>query len=384
MRHRLLLLVVAAGLLLPQSALALNVVFTQPTGNTTVFGMTTIEATASNGPAPYFFTVLVDGSLSAIAGQINGATATYTWDTALGDNGSHALQVTASDASGATAVATTRIFVNNPNVERLRLVSARDHIEGAMPRPQSVYADQDRIYLGTSVTTDPAQGRLYVLERNRATNFPVVEVLDFSHPVLAVRGDDTYLYVAVWDSLIVYRKTHPLTQVTTLVPSSPNGGGPTSIAIVRDRLYLGMSQARAAADDRHVYLAPLNHGDIAVEIFRDTWAIGRTFGGSFETDSLVVFDLATGARVGGIPYYRSPAGVVSFPSDLYVDDDVLSIPLPPGVSLYDPATLSLDENIFDLLQRASQTNATVRRDLPAAGGTTPRDPRRFRRSSCWN
>ena len=52
----------------------------------------------------------------------------------------------------------------NAGQTSLALVSARDHIEGSMAAPQSVYADETRIYLATSQLT---QGTLFVLGRDR-------------------------------------------------------------------------------------------------------------------------------------------------------------------------------------------------------------------------
>src|SRR6185437_2658897 len=66
----------------------------------------------------------------------------------------------------------------------LRLVSARDGIEGGFLGSQAVYADERRIYLASF------NGRLFVLARNRSTNFPVLQVIeDTRFSLTAVRGD---------------------------------------------------------------------------------------------------------------------------------------------------------------------------------------------------
>src|SRR5688572_28432153 len=98
---------------------------------------------------------------------------------------------------------------------KLTMASARSGIEGGLLLPQTVYADASHIYLSTSGS--PAGGRLYVLKRDRAANFPVVEQRDFEVALGAVRGDASHLYVAGRDGILyVYKKTSPLTLVTSI------------------------------------------------------------------------------------------------------------------------------------------------------------------------
>src|SRR5437762_165410 len=82
----------------------------------------------------------------------------------------------------------------------LTLVSAKS-IPGNFLGPQAVYADKDRIYLASY------QGKLFVLARDRAAGFPLVEIVDVSpFPLTAVRGDEQFVYVTSQEgTLATYR-----------------------------------------------------------------------------------------------------------------------------------------------------------------------------------
>src|SRR5687767_6418351 len=86
------------------------------------------------------------------------------------------------------------IFLLSPSATqaqtKIRLVSARDRIEGSFVGNQAVYADKDRIYLASF------EGKLFVLARDRARNFPIIEIVqDTTTPLTSVRGDNENLYV---------------------------------------------------------------------------------------------------------------------------------------------------------------------------------------------
>src|SRR4051812_30689787 len=63
----------------------------------------------------------------------------------------------------------------------LKLVSAGDHIEGSFTTSESVYATQTNIYLVS------AQGTLFVLNRSKPENFPLVESINLGEPLTGVR-----------------------------------------------------------------------------------------------------------------------------------------------------------------------------------------------------
>jgi hypothetical protein len=251
-------------------------------------------------------------------------------------------------------------FVAAPAAEAqvgLTLVSARAGIEGSLLVTQSVYADTTHIYLATYGPYPAFDGRLYVLRRDRAADFPVVERRDFELPLGAVRGDATHLYVAGRDgTLYVFRKTSPLTLVASVPVSELQL---LAVEVVDDRVYVGVGQTHLAVDGRHVYLSALNPGDIVVEMVKGTWAPVRTYGVAFEADVTVVFDRLTGARVGALPNPPDGTGDRSM-SALYADPEILGQVSPGccglGVSLYDPETLAFDQRLW-----SGPSNALARR-----------------------
>lgn len=240
---------------------------------------------------------------------------------------------------------------------QIRLVSARDHIDGGMTTPQSVYADATRIYLATFT------GKLFVLARDRAAGFPVVQVIqDTTVPLTAVRGDKHRLYVTAWDGLRVYEKGD------TLVPvASKLGSVLSSLAVVGDRLYVSRYQGKLAVDRDHVYLSQLNPGDVAAELSSTTLATLRTYGEAFEPhDVTVVFDRRTGERLAAVPNpldFRGQPGLTS----IYADGQLLALNAGSccglSIFLHDARTLTSLSSI------STNANATVRRrDLLVVGG----------------
>lgn len=238
---------------------------------------------------------------------------------------------------------------------RLELVSARDHIEGHFLTSQSVYADVDRIYLSG------ANGKVFVLARDRQANFPVLETLvtnandPFGRNVI---GDDTFLYVGSFDGIHVYRKTHPLSFVTT-IPIGVGIGGVGGLAVHRDKLYAATGEANLVVDERHVYLAQLNASDRAFEITEESWVVGRVYGQQFESNTTVVFGRRSGVRLAALPDPPNENGTPNILPNLYVDPRILGLVSAGGGSggarLYDPLTLRFIRAI------TRSTNALERR-----------------------
>lgn len=236
----------------------------------------------------------------------------------------------------------------------LSMVSARAGIEGGLLLAQTVYADATHIYISTSGV--PTGGRLYVLKRDRAADFPVVEQRDFEVALGAVRGDATHLYVAGRDGVLyVYRKTSPLTLVRSIPVADLQLIG---LDVVDNRIYVAVGQAHVAADAGHVYVSSLAASDAVVEIVKGTWAAGVSFNG-FEPNVTVVFDRLTGARVGTIPNPADARGDRGI-SALYADREILGQMRPGccglGVSLFDPETLGFDQRLA-----SRNSNALARR-----------------------
>jgi hypothetical protein len=244
----------------------------------------------------------------------------------------------------------------------LSMVSARTGIEGGLLLPQTVYADATHIYIST--VGSPTGGRLYVLKRDRAADFPVVEQRDFDVALGAVRGDATHLYVAGRDGILyVYRKTRPLTFVTSIPVADLQLVG---LDVVDNRIYVAVGQAHVAADAGHVYASSLSASDTVVEIAKTTWATGRSYGG-FEPNMTVVFDRSTGTRVSAIPNPADSTGDRGI-SAVYADREIVGQMRPGccgrGVSLYDPELLGFDQRLA-----SRNSNALARRGRWLVVGT---------------
>lgn len=235
----------------------------------------------------------------------------------------------------------------------IRLVSARDHIEGSIVRDQAIYADRHHIYLATF------QGKLFVLARDRAANFPVIQVIqDTSAPLTAVRGDHRHVYVVSSDGdLRVYRKGDALRLVKTV---SVSAFGLSALALSGGRLYIGNGQARVAANDRFVYLSALNRSDSGEEVLKGTFATDLSYGLIFKPETTEVYDRVSGLHVADI---TNPTTSVN----LYADGKILALTTPGccgrSVNIYDSRTFLLEETIPQ-----PSVNTVVRRGRWLIGG----------------
>jgi hypothetical protein len=223
----------------------------------------------------------------------------------------------------------------NAGQTSLALVSARDHIEGSMLTAQSVYADETRIYLATVQGTG---GTLFVLSRDRAANFPVLESIPYTSGLYAVRGDSQHVYVAAGDgTLLVYRKDPQLTLVQTSPLATYFIG---SLAITDNSVFVGIGLSTFAVNDSRVYLAPLNEGDRVVELSKATLTPVQTYGDTFQANETVAFDRQTGARLGAISSgYGNLDGGGTFV--MGTNPGCCG----PGIFVYDAYSLALDQFI---------------------------------------
>ena len=224
--------------------------------------------------------------------------------------------------------------------QTLSLVSARGQLEGSFTTPQSVYADQRYVYLAS------ADGRLFILEKNVARNFPLVAAINVSWaPLTAVRGDNKFLFVASADgALYVFSKRQPFPLLNVLTLSQ---FGLNALEVRQkqagNEFLVSHGQGQLAGDDQRVYLSELNEGELGFRIDRDTFAILQEYGLNLEYGSTVAYDRASGARLGAIP---NPDDLLGRPSQvaLYADGQVLFQTTPGccgrGIWIYD-SSLSL-------------------------------------------
>jgi hypothetical protein len=182
-----------------------------------------------------------------------------------------------------------------PIAPTLSLVSARNGIAGTFRSPRSVYADATRIYLASD------EGTLFVLARDAARNFPLLQTIrDATCPLAAVRGDGQYVYVTSWDGwLRIYRRGTALRRVKSVfIPQGATGecfAGSGDMAVTSAALYISTFQSHVAVAGGRLFLSQLNAGDVAYEIPKSTFVPGRKFGTSFEPNVTVAFDLRMSA-----------------------------------------------------------------------------------------
>src|ERR1051325_4993360 len=151
---------------------------------------------------------------------------------------------------------------------QLDLVSVRDHIPGSFTVQRSVYADRDRIYLVS------AQGTLFLLARDRAADFPIVQTIDLASQITGVRGDEHRLYVVSLDGMLrVLAKGPSLRLVETVALST---FGLATVELFEGKIYVTRGQSQLAVDKSRLYLAELNAGEVALELDKATLRVTRT------------------------------------------------------------------------------------------------------------
>jgi hypothetical protein len=140
---------------------------------------------------------------------------------------------------------------------QLELVGA-SRLQGSFVTGQSVYADNERIF-ATSY-----QGDLFILERNRAKGFPLIQTIHLNAPLTAVVGDDHNVYVSSRDgNLYLFSKTWPVQSAGSMALSQ---GGLASVGLVDKNVYVAIGQASMAISNDYVYLSELNRGEFGLEV----------------------------------------------------------------------------------------------------------------------
>jgi hypothetical protein len=166
---------------------------------------------------------------------------------------------------------------------------------------------------------------LFVLARDRASDFPVVQTIDLASPITGVRGDDERLYVVSSDGLLrIFAKGPTLSLVTTLALStSPLG----TVELFEGKIYVTRGQGELAVDKDRLYLAELNSGDVALEVDKATLQVTRTYGTTFIAGNTVVYERSTGAEVATIPNPPDVHGSIGF-ANLYATEDGIAQTVP--------------------------------------------------------
>jgi len=248
---------------------------------------------------------------------------------------------------GATFTFSQTVDVSSQQISLVASLS----LPGSFVTPQAVYADSERIYVGSF------QGDIFILERDRQSGFPLIQTIVIGAPLSAVRGDKDKLYVASRNGkLYVFDKTWPVQLSRTLVLSNY---GLSSMELVGKEVYVAKGQGALTATDSMVYLAELNPGDFAVEV-----GSMRSYGETpFVAGATLVFDRQTQRLLGTLP---SPGR--SF-FNIHAGEDFLFLTSPgccsAGVYVYD----ARDLRAIQVLSRPTNTVASVRRrGIPLAVG----------------
>ena len=214
-------------------------------------------------------------------------------------------------------------------------------LPGAFVSTKAVYADSERVYLGSF------QGDLFVLKRDQTAGFPQLQTVHLGSPLTAVRGNRDTIYVTSRDgTLYVFAKSWPLQLVRSTQLSSY---GLTSLEVLDDDVYLAKGQAAMAASKTSLYLSELNRGDSGIDL-KDL----RSFGETFLSARTQVFDRHTLRPLGEIKHRG--AGQVS----IAVGQTFLYLVTPgccgEGIDIYDAGTLQHTQ----FIKRVANTVAELR------------------------
>jgi hypothetical protein len=243
-----------------------------------------------------------------------------------------------ADAAVTDGAVTDASPVDAPEARGLRLVSARDHIEGAFLIEGAVAADATRIYLASR--WDPT---LFVLARDRAANFPVLErvTIPAQARLISVHVDAARVYV-VTDS----REVHVFRKEATLVAESLQSLTPgqfASHAAWHDgSVLVSDGTSSVAADDAYAWVWPLNEDDAATEYTVPGFVRGTTYAPPFDRTKVHRFDRATGIRIGTLPAPVDVFGRLAAVS-MELDGDTIALLTPgccgAGVFFHEAVTL---------------------------------------------
>lgn len=219
----------------------------------------------------------------------------------------------------------------------LKLVSARDNIEGAFLIEESIYADKDRIYLASY------QGKLFVLARDRASNFPIIQLIHEDNSILtAVTGDEENVYVTTRNgTLRIYKKEDTFLRLVSTLTNL--AWGLNSVKSYGDSIFIGTGYASIAVDDltQRLFVSQFHSTDVVYRISKSTLEITQTYAETYEQNKIVAFDLASGQRIGAMD--SPPGGLFIHGTKLTVSHGGCCGPIP---ILFNTVTLARENPDF--------------------------------------
>jgi hypothetical protein len=237
----------------------------------------------------------------------------------------------------------------NPRIPEVKLIGSAN-LPGSFVSSQMVYADRQRIFACST------QGDLFVLDRNRETNFQLLETIHLGSSLTAVRGNNRKLFVTSRDGkLYTFDKSWPLQfeQAEQLSEYGLNG-----LELIGGKVYVAKGQATITALSDRIYVYALNPGDFVLEL-----PSMKTYGETFEPGRLLAFDRETQQPVGAIINNTYGAIIANAWQDL------IFVTNPgccgPGIGVYDSSAQSL----LQFINRTTNTVAgTRRRGIPLLVG----------------
>jgi hypothetical protein len=218
-----------------------------------------------------------------------------------------------------------------PRPPGLTLVSARDHIPGNFLVRHAITADAQRIYLAST-----SSGKLFVLARDRAADFPLLQTVEVPNPglgLISVMADDDHVRVTTFTGeVVVYAKGPSLTFESrqTLAPR-----GSTDAVWSGNQVIIADGIGSVAANSTRVWIRPLSTGDRALAFTLPEFTAGPVYAPPFDASRAFAFARATGAPLGDLPGRNR----------LEATDDVLALfdggPSSTPLELRDPVSFAL-------------------------------------------
>jgi hypothetical protein len=210
----------------------------------------------------------------------------------------------------------TRQKAPTTNTNPGQLIATKNNINCSMTTSRSVWASSTKIFLGC------ADGSLYVLSRNEAANFPVIDHRHMDSGITAIRGDSNYLFITTVDGTLLKYNHAADVLVTFNASRTLSSFRLATLEVYDNKIYVLAGQGGLAVDSRNIYASVLNEGDVVYEIDPSTLAVTRTYDVDDYFGRTVVLSRSTGVLVSTIANPLDMWGNVGFPT-LYAGNNKL-------------------------------------------------------------
>jgi hypothetical protein len=141
-------------------------------------------------------------------------------------------------------------------------------------------------------------GNLYV-QNNDGLTYPIVYQTNLSgNPLTGIVCGTKYVYVTGDDGFL--RKIQGESPFTIEATTQLTGSPLSDVNFVNGHLLVSQGQGSASAASRTVFLYEFNPGDTTLEISLPKDRVQRTYGATFQSDAMAVYDVDTGDQLGTI------------------------------------------------------------------------------------